>query len=72
MEPAGCWVGPEVVFFWYFYTTTAPHLYYKYEVVHTIHSLLNTSVKVSDGAHHYLSRKTSLKLLCYVMLVRLG
>ena len=36
----------------------------------TIYSVLNTSVKVLGGAHHYLPRKTSLKL-CYV-LVRLG
>ena len=26
---------------------------YKYEVLHTIHSVLNTSVKVSGGARHY-------------------
>ena len=38
-----------------------------------IHSVLNTSVKVSGGAHHYLSRKTSLNLLswlCYVKCAR--
>ena len=46
----------------YFLTTTAPPLHYKYEVLHTIHSVLNTSVKVSSGAHHYLPRKTFLKL----------
>ena len=32
----------------------------------TIHSVVNTSVKVSGSAHHYIPRKTSLKL-CYVM-----
>ena len=55
----------------YFFTTTAPSPYYKYEVLHTIYNVLNTSVKLSGGAHHYLPRKTSLKL-CYVMMVRLG
>ena len=52
----------DVKCYQYFFTTTAPLLYYKYEVIHTIHSVLNTSVKVSGGAHHYLPRKTSLKL----------
>ena len=33
----------------------------------TIHSVLNTSVKVSGDAHHYLPRKTSLKLGCLLM-----
>ena len=27
----------------------------------TIHGVLNTSVKVSGGAHHYLPHRTSLK-----------
>ena len=35
---------------------------YKFEVIHTIHSVLNTSVKVLGGAHHCLPCKTSFKL----------
>ena len=46
----------------YFFTTTAPPLSFFSLSLHTIHSVLNTAVKVSDGAHHYLPRKTSLKL----------
>ena len=42
---------------WYFFTTTAPPLSFFSLSLHTIHSVLNTSVKVSGGAHHYLSRK---------------
>ena len=33
-----------------------------YEVVHSIHSVSNRSMKVSDGARHYLPHKASLKL----------
>ena len=43
------------------------HLFLFYLSLHTIHSVLNTSVKVSGGAHHYLPLETSFKL-CYVML----
>ena len=35
---------------------------YKYEVVHTIHSVLNTFMKVSGGARYYLPRKEFWKL----------
>ena len=55
---------------WFFFTTTAPALSF-FSFPMTIHSVLNTFVKVSGGAHHHLPRKTSLKLY-YVMLVRLG
>ena len=34
----------------------------EYEALYTINSVLNTSVKVSGGACHYLPRKVSLKL----------
>ena len=49
---------------------------YKYEVLHTINSVLNTSVKVSGCAHHHLPGKklssyVRLIVLCYIM-VRLG
>ena len=36
------------------------HLFLFSFFLHTIHSVLNTSVKVSGGGHHYLPRKTSL------------
>ena len=51
----------------YFFTTTAPPLSF---FSLSLHGVLNTSVKVSGGAHHYLLCKTSLKLgwLCYVKL----
>ena len=45
----------------YFFTTTVTPLSF-FSPLHTIPSVLNTSVKVSGGAHHYLPRKTSLKL----------
>ena len=38
--------------------------------LHTIPNVLNTSMKVSGGARHYLPRKASLKL-CYARLVML-
>ena len=47
---------------WYFFTTTAPPLSFFSLFLHTIHSVLNTYVKVSGSAHHYLLHKTSLKL----------
>ena len=46
----------------YFFTTTAPPLSFFSPSLHTKHSVLNTSVKVSGGGHHYLPRKTSWKL----------
>ena len=39
-------------------------------MVHTIHSVLNTSVKVSGSAHHYVPDEASCKL-CQVDCVRL-
>ena len=33
-----------------------------YEVIHTIHRVLNTCVKVSGGACHYLPHKESWKM----------
>ena len=48
-----------------------PFFFFSFPTYYT-YSVLNTSVKVSGGGHHYLPRKTSLKLLGYVRLGWLG
>ena len=45
----------QKVFFYKYFFLFSPSL-------HIIHSVLNTSVKVSGSGHHYLPRKMSLKL----------